>query len=721
MPATFVPRPVSPLQFEPLRPDLDDILCPGSDAEETLDERKAKRRRVEGAGREYLSGKSLYISSARLRGPFEGFSKTISVGGKGNQGHEVKTLEGQSTRTRAHQPARLILINSDESSRRLANDPSFCPPRAVRRVEIPIKRQAPSPIQDGFVRDAVRPVGHDGRAKRETNLDPQTHGWLKSRKLPGNVNSTSRLTTPTPTARSQQQKRLPDQTSDTGLEDTSQQPGTEVKVSAGIRQPTRSITELTFNEMSPKFKEAHMTVKKLSREAAERAQYNSESHLHAKKSAGSGVSHVHEGAAAVEDEYIEQNKTSATALIPAKAYVRPPLASPRTVPPSTYLPEFEYRSKRATKSPERTSFREDLEAAKKKARMEQKWRLSFTASGGVRNRSHHASRGSRNPRSSESAQSSKDSRSEPMDQSRVAVKKPSDNETTYEKAGTSCTQLDRLQEAEGQQEPALNKTPSGPSTELLETDKLSKFPSTDEGDSYLGLSTQGALLKAQRSFHDNPLSPVSNPGSKESFLHDHCRGENTESDQTNAQKQPPVQGHHQLQASPAPKLATPEPDEGPPSTQAMIDALSPFAATTVKKMRSLDNRSEPTPSMSRSSSIDSPALQGFRIKSPSMSTSPSHSAAPLDERPQAPPSAPSKAESPLTSFSLGAIGTEGFQQDGQQSQDYAMGDLDLDAAIEDAGSFLGDWNLEREVRNLGRSTAGSGASTGRDSRLVSSH
>ncbi|KAL8872546.1 MAG: hypothetical protein Q9174_001838 [Haloplaca sp. 1 TL-2023] len=710
MPTTFVRRAVSPLHFEPLRPDPDDVLCPGSDAEETPEAHKAKRRRVEDAGKQYLNGIPLYISSARLRGPFEGFANTISAGGKGGQGQRVKTSQRQSSRISAPQPHPLVPISSDKSSRRSADDASSCPPRTVRRVQIPIKGQAPVPIQNGLVRDGVRPAGYRSRAEQEPYRD-QHHDWLKSRNLLSRVNATSRPTTPTPVARPRQQKRLPDQTYGIDPEDIDRQPATAVKVPAGIRPPARTVTELAFDEMSPKLKEAHMTVKKLSREAAERALYSWHSRHDAKKSSDSDGSVVREGAGAGEHGYVEQIKTSAMALMPVETYVGPSLTSPRTAPPSTYLPEFEYRSKKATKSPERTSFREDLEAAKKKARMEQKWRLSFTASGGVRDRGHRTSRGSRNPRSSRSAQSSKNSKNEPMDRSRAKAEKSSDN------TDTSCTQLDRLQEAEGQQAPALNKTPSGPSTELLETDKLSKFPSTDEGDSYLGLSTQGALLKAQRSFHENPLSPVSNPGSEEAFLHDRCG----EGKHTIVPNQTRLQDPHQLQDALEPKLATPEPDEGPMSTQAMIDALSPFVVTTVKKTGASDDRSERTPSMSRSSSIVSPTLQGFRTKSLSMSTTPSHSAAPPAEKPQAPPSAPSKAESPLTSFSFGAIGTDAFQHDGQQSQDYAMGDLDLDAAIEDAGSFLGDWNIEREVRNLGRSTAGSGTSTGRDSRLVSSH
>lgn len=73
MPTTtvnFARRGVSPVQFETLEPDLDEVLCPGSDAEETHAQRRKRKRRVEEAAQEYMRGRGLYIASARLKGPF---------------------------------------------------------------------------------------------------------------------------------------------------------------------------------------------------------------------------------------------------------------------------------------------------------------------------------------------------------------------------------------------------------------------------------------------------------------------------------------------------------------------------------------------------------------------------------------------------------------------------------------------------------------------------
>ena len=51
--------------------DLEDIVCDGSDAEQTAEQIIAKRRRYEEIGRKYLSGSRPLIQSASLRGPLD--------------------------------------------------------------------------------------------------------------------------------------------------------------------------------------------------------------------------------------------------------------------------------------------------------------------------------------------------------------------------------------------------------------------------------------------------------------------------------------------------------------------------------------------------------------------------------------------------------------------------------------------------------------------------
>ena len=71
----------------------------------------------------------------------------------------------------------------------------------------------------------------------------------------------------------------------------------------------------------------------------------------------------------------------------------------------------------------------------------------------------------------------------------------------------------------------------------------------------------------------------------------------------------------------------------------------------------------------------------------------------------------------LPSFSIAPNGTltEVYQQDGQQqpAQYVESENWDLDAAIEEAGTFLGSWDVEAEARKEGeaaRARIGSGVS-----------
>ncbi|KAL8861731.1 MAG: hypothetical protein Q9178_001932 [Gyalolechia marmorata] len=470
MPATFIKRTISPLRFESLRPDPEDILCPGSDTEESLERHEAKRRRVEQAGEQYLRGKPLYIASARLKGPFScGWSNLH--------------------------------------------------PTRKRRAEVSEVRHLP--------------------AKR------------------------------------------------------------------------RSFTENVKQEL----------------------------------------------AVGCQDVPIEISSHDTEASLPT---------------PATHGPM------EASSSPQRKSFKEDLAAAKKKARAKQKWRLSFTNSGSVKGRSRRISPGI--PRVSYDnqpgrnlPQSAEESSAEGKKFDRSA---PGNEETTSHP-------FEVLPEAQDVQELRI---PSGLSTGILETDKLSmKIAGTE--DSYLGLSTQAAMLKAQNSFRNDLVSPTIRRVDPPS--------------QTINRMDPRLQRipDNQVLAN----VLTPVKGKEPMNTQAMIDAVSPFADTTIKKRPALDRRI--SSSGSDLSSPLSPAAPNFENTSLSMSTSPSPTPGPVKDKPSIVPlSALSKPASSVISFSIAPNGTmtEVFQQDGQQpAQDYLIGDLDLDAAIEDAGSFLGEWNLEKEARKLG--------------------
>ncbi|KAL9605422.1 MAG: hypothetical protein Q9179_001371 [Wetmoreana sp. 5 TL-2023] len=740
MPATFVPRAVSPLHFEPIQPDSDDVLCPGSDAEETPDQRKAKRRRIEEAGVQYLRGKSLYIASARLKGPFTESWKISNLTTANQKSvFRVEARPSPSRRRRsAEHPSREcpVEISSGESSTQAGT--SRAQSRRSRSGEHTQLDIDAANIRGISGRDGAGSRDWFATAKIDRCQDPQQveqpngagsqgYGWLRRGSALVGSKPKDRHMSPTPTPTTRPRRQSPKPSSRRNLEEHDfERPVLpyEGVIAESDLQLDPVVSEVQLRDLDLMNKEAHESSKKLSQQAAERAQHDWKAHLEAKNLSQIAVPRALGDPATIEE--LTDRIARHDSTVDRDTHVTGPKRSTRALPPSNHLREFEYRyvPRKPSKSPERKSFKEDLEAAKRKARAEQKRRLSFTASGRVRSRTPQtSSHGSRASKIGKSGSSYSGSQSGPSKPSSLETKKTALSLVAQESEETTSGQNNALPEAQIVKEPALAKVPSGPSTELIETDKHTlKFPSTDEGDSYTGLSTQGAMLKAQRAFHSNMISPASE-GHK--FPPPRKHGDDVDrADNGIEGRRFLIESHHQSPSPPDPKPRTPvRDDEEPMSTQAMIDALTPFVATTLKKRRSVASRPEWTASRSGSSSPVSPALQDFRTKSLSMSTSPSPPPVPTtNDRPIALPTLP-KPPSSLTSFSIAPNGTmtEVFQQDGQQQEDYVMRDLDLDTAIEEAGSFLGDWNVEKEARNLERSTVESMTSTAKRSNLLSSH
>lgn len=772
MPPGFVRRAVSPLHFQPLHVDPDDILCPGSDAEETSEERLAKRRRVEDAGHEYLRGKPLYISSAKLKGPFPRNWKNPYAGTK-SRGGIVERIEARRTtgrqKSRDIPQRRAAPVVADRAVGKPSKpNVSFVAPtiqsargrpaehRDVSAEYDPIREvidQELGPVPQPSV-VATRGDRHLGFAEPSTYHDRE---WLKtSRVFPKSKprpRDKAKSPTPTPAPRTRNEvsgqtspaprKESPDQPALRLRNGLSKQPSSVSRIDfrtqsasvvsdsnerlakrvhpakesgeeilrteqipvkpQGVLRPKPSsletspiVKEVDVNGLDPGNKEAYKEAKQLSQQAIKRAQHDWQAYVEAKKLAenaalramtsspadGEAASHVHE------------TDTNAAEAIHINTRL-----STCEVPPSTNLPAFEYRPRKSSQSPKRTSFREDLEAAKKKARAEEKRRLSFTASGRVKER-----RPQPPLRESQSNLIHDKPRVKPThqgvsDDSSATSKKRSDVVTDQE---DSSNRIISLPEAQIVQPPGLA---DGHSTEMLETEKLSlKFPSTDEGDSYLDLSTQAAMRKAQQSF--DSVGAATSPSTDR-------HGENG-NDAINADRStPPQQDPHERPIStPRRSFLTPAVDDQEPiSTQAMMDAISPFAMTTVKKPLR-ERESESVGSAVRSSTPQSPTSHDFRAASLSMSTTPSQSPAPADNDPPIPLSTLSKPTSTITSFSIAPNGTmtEVLQYDGQQQPDYHMDDSDLNAVLEEAGSFLGDWSVEKEAKCLQRSTAESNAS-----------
>src|SRR5579859_2478459 len=87
------PRPVSPLNAEPLRAQPGDIyLDDSSDSYSDSEQRRAKRRRIERLGEGYLRGDGLFIMTASLKGPWVGWVNPWSKQNGKTIGPRVGTL-----------------------------------------------------------------------------------------------------------------------------------------------------------------------------------------------------------------------------------------------------------------------------------------------------------------------------------------------------------------------------------------------------------------------------------------------------------------------------------------------------------------------------------------------------------------------------------------------------------------------------------------------------
>lgn len=261
--------------------------------------------------------------------------------------------------------------------------------------------------------------------------------------------------------------------------------------------------------------------------------------------------------------------------------------------------------------------------------------------------------------------------------------------------------------------------PSASSTNPMETDKQSLHFQTETDDASAHLSTQAAIAKAQMSFKAELASPIKQcsipfPGNEGRKGLNHSNLSSVKKPKHNIT-------HFQTFRTPSPEVlyqqnpATSRPNEHL-STQQMIDAVTPFAFSTTKKVKA-KNTSFTTSGIDRQSHKDSDSFNvdhgHFGHSSLDMETSPDTSNE-VNERTRGPARGPvlerdvSSAKSlalPI-SFSIEPNGTlkEVFQQDGQV-EDVAM---DLGAVLDDVGSFLQSWDLEAELKkSTGPSTTGS--------------
>ena len=803
MPPKFQPRAPSPLHFESVIPYAEDVLCPGSDDEETLEGHRDKRRRVEALGKQYLQGRGLVILSAGLKGPFEyGWDNPWASKRPRRRAADIIDIPEESGRaanfSEKHKQNRLTgTVKVREADGNTILRARSAPLAATRAVRGSSAEQNPmqgrkAEIVGEITQSLITPVrGRDKKgeptniftprsADQERPLQAQdmrltaSNRWLKTA-LKKRVRDTAVSPSLTPTPRPRSRGRTPEelsvkpQSAETHVPRTPSPTEQPLQIATtysgftpvnrrGSPQPLQSPTaehhnlpaelqivltnsedlaqevhgvlqETTLAEADEDIGKGYEEIKYLSQEAVGHVKVDEDARLAARKSSQQAALRAYgtsatKTPAASEAEVVE--------VPPQKRFV----GSPHEVPPSTYLPGFEYRVHRKTFTPssrEPSSFSEQLEAAKAdvkakkpvsatrsdsrfaaemdaakaKAKAQAIRRLSFTASGRLESpilrRSSQERLRSPRQRQQES----------PLRHMESSYEDLSTEEDAYASATSKLPSVsgdtsksEALPEAQvAIVDPCRPKLPSGPSTNLLETDKQSlKFPSTDEGDSYTNLSTQAAIAKAQLSFQNEVLSPFKSPQKHRSDL----------------EISPTACKTHKaafpLSLTPSKRITgrdlMDDDEEESISTQAMIDAMSPFAVTTVKKNPNLTRRT----SFARSAitSPASPTANHFRPQSPSMSTSVSPSPSPSRHSPLPPPLPISlrKGPSSLASFSIAPNGTltEVYQHDGQQQQFADEDGWNLEDALEEAGSFLGTWEVEAEARKVG--SAGNRGSSG---------
>lgn len=384
----------------------------------------------------------------------------------------------------------------------------------------------------------------------------------------------------------------------------------------------------------------------------------------------------------------------------------PPHAQPVSTSPAGFL----YRrttSVSESSSLESTSYPQALEAAKAQAVK----RLSFTASGNVKF-------GSPSPANAQRTTAEPITKASPFSQhaGKLTGKINSNSKSITFSAADMIPPKDIsdtsrvLPDAQGPSRQAgiIEAVQSAPSTNLLETDVQSvKFLSTEEGDSDSHFSTQAAVIKAQRSFQTALVSPLKDPSMYSAPVRQMQNAGpiglgDTAGNTTVAIT--PFRTFHGVYGEPLERTNPLALGEVPMSTQAMIDAASPFTRSTIRKPTSKKKAGfmlSPTEAkgLGNEDGIDG----DFGKLGLDMETSPDVSDHEVKLSSNAPSALRSLSKqsssihlqiSPAFSIAPNGTLTEVFQQDGQQPTT----EWDLNTVIDDAGSFLGTWDVDNELK-----------------------
>lgn len=796
MPTPFVKRSTSPLEAEPLVTATEDVLWPASDAEDSAESHRNKRRRIEAQGKRYLEGKPLFIQSGGLRGPLDtGWINPWKRKPRRKRGgilrlpDKADIVDLTEPELQPFSPAldirRRLALSKGVGAR--ASVISDLGPQVAPAVE-PAERRAKSNEVGG------KPKLGAAIQLEVKALPPRSKDWLKSdtNYLKGGKRRISKSPTPTPTVRPWARPRTPvieivrrtpvpraartsptqstrgSRTSSANASPVNDLGAPEVisddhgMTTDVVLDPVSRADERTNRDpvSSPKidnvsYSEVDLDLvdgatklgfhgAKALAEAALRKAQDEEGHREARRLSQQAAFLASQASSAPESPQLEEPKPppakifrspyrkgivsrEVQVIVEERRKLKSSKDTPRAIPPSSNLDEFKYRIPRKEVAKrenleKQSPFAQQLQAAKAKAEAKTMKHLSFTSSGAIRSFGSPSTSRASSAETARSRLNHEDPTSSQEDSHRKSrlsqITSAFHTNNQYQKLPSNV--LPQGPEAQAAQPLAA---PSGPSTNVLETDKQSlKFLSTEEGegDSYVNLSTQAALSKAQQSFQDSIRSPLKHSPNR-NILSNGSQPSPTAYKTPNANllALPVSLGEENPEGD---HIMTPS--NQVPNTQAMLDAISPFAMTTVKKKQ--PSPIKPTQPQKRASFAHSPLLSpshtfGTTRRSLSMSTSSgSPSPAPIRRSPKRTPASNpppilsktstniSKPLSTATSnaFSIAPNGTltEVYQQDGQQQNNLAIAidsGWDLDQALEEAGSFLETLDVEAEVRKGG--------------------
>ncbi|OJJ88338.1 uncharacterized protein ASPGLDRAFT_31498 [Aspergillus glaucus CBS 516.65] len=668
------PRPTSPVSLEVCSPSADDIVSDdvlGSDDELGEDARNAQRQRIEKLAEAYLQGAPLFILSASLKGPFDqGWVNPWTKKRKSRSAAEDSS--GPVVQETDPRPRKQLHHESHESSRR--TETSVAPSDAPSESSPVISKHQKSrkPLQDKQSRNSAsvqgtpkRTVPWTGDAQLNSELRnssiarPTDDNWLKRdrRRIGfGNFDPPTSPTTTVSTRLSDTRSRLHQSLVPSPSHSSSKKTDTKEPASS-------QVDRLQESRRPESIAESHF------RPSPIRQQNVPHSVTHNAQS-DTSFCIVSSSSQLPRFEFRRRRKNSKSSTM-KQAEEEPPAPS-----------ETDKNAQQAHERQLTPSKESPKESAKRENVYNEPSRRTFTSTAGSRAfDSHTASR---------SGQGLLESRT---------THGTTENLPSAQPVPPNPAMADYA--------PSLHYT--APPTSASEND--------DDTGPVPPLSTQAALLHAQKSFQDGLESQVEDQPTTSSKKRRSSRSSLPSS--TTSQKITPF---HRLNT---PHLA---PDNSPsktaaavmPSTQCIVDAVTPFTFSTEQKrhrhahIESLprvmsSNKKQKTssfPDRSPSSYSDwSPSPErdqsDYRIQSAGES--------PRDSQPGINPNDNNHEPSQSTALPLTLSGTT--PPTGQDGQGGLAGEsFNLSQAIADAGSWLQesfDWN-----RDLRRSGNNPGASSG---------